>query len=446
MKSHPRTVIALSAIVVGTAMTLSACSGSGSGSQTPDAKAPNHLSGTIAVWNYLADREAKDFHSVVADFEKANPDVKVVFHDNQSDEQITKAISSGDDIDVAISSGADDIGAFCSSGAFRDLDPYMKRDGVSRSQFFAVPLAYSAFDGKQCSLPIVSDTYGLYYNTALLQAAGYTQPPKTLSELETMALKMTTFNADGSIKTLGFNPMTGFYENQAAQWSPITGASWMKDNKSAIADDPAWTELMTWQKGFVDKIGYAKLKAFTAGLGNEFSANQAFQSGQIAMNFDGEWRVAFIDSQKPGLAYATAPFPVGDQDPSRYGGGFTAGDIMGISKTSKNPEAAWALTKYLSTDTAAIVKFANLIKNIPATKAAAASPDLKLTPQFKTFFEIAKSPYVQSLPNTIIGNANQTTMQNYWEKYQSGNGGELAAGLKKVDSDINNQIALSSSK
>jgi hypothetical protein len=48
-----------------------------------------------------------------------------------------------------------------------------------------------------------------------------------------------------------------------------------------------------------------------------------------------------------------------------------------------------------------------------------------------------------TLPTTIIGSANQTAMQNYWEKYQSGQGGDLSAGLKKVDEDINNSIALS---
>lgn len=444
MKHSPRAVFAVTAIAVA-ALTLSACSGGGAGSKQPDAKSPTHLSGTVQLWNFFADREATNFHSVVAGFEKANPGVKIVYHDNQSDDQFTKAISSGGPIDVAMSGGTNNIGAFCGSGAFRDLGPYMKRDHVARSLFLAAPLAFSSFQGKQCALPDLLDTYGLYYNTKLLNAAGYTQPPKTLSELETMALKLTTYNADGSIKSLGFNPMMGAYQNLSGQWSGISGAKWMKDGKSTIADDPAWSEIMTWQKDFVDKIGYAKLKAFTAGLGDEASANQAFQTGQLAMNFDGEWRVAFIKAQKPDLEYGTAPFPGADL--SEYGKrAFTSGNILGISKTSKNPEAAWALVKYLATNTAAIVKFSNLAKGIPTTKASITSPDLELTPQFKTFFDIAQGPDVVSLPNTVIGSANQTTMENYWEKYQSGNGGDLAAGLKGVDSSINGQLALSGGK
>jgi multiple sugar transport system substrate-binding protein len=443
MNYRSRKLIALTAVAATAALVLAGCSGSSSGSQKPDEKAPSHLSGTVSLWHYFSDREAKAMQSVVDDFEKANPDVTVKVHSGQSDDKMSKVIASGGDLDVAISSGTDDLGAFCGSGSFRDLGPYMKRDNVEASQFLKIPYGYSSFEGKQCSLPMLSDTYGLYYNTDLLKAAGYTEAPKTLSELQSMALKLTTYNADGSIKTLGFNPLMGFYENQAAQWSFITGATWMKDGKSTIADDPAWNQLMTWQKGLVDKIGYDKLKKFTAGLGDEWSGDQAFQTGQVAMMLDGEWRVAFIEDGKPDLPYGTAPFPTGDKQTDLYGGGYSSGDIVGIAKTSKQPELAWALTKYLTTDTDALVKMANEIKNIPTTTAALNSPKLKLTPQFKTFFDIAASQHVFTLPTTVIGSANQTTMDKYWDSYQQGKGGNLESGLKGVDKDINNAISLS---
>ena len=63
--------------------------------------------------------------------------------------------------------------------------------------------------------------------------------------------------------------------------------------------------------------------------------------------------------------------------PDSYGAGYVTGNVIGISKTAKNPEAAWELIKYLTTDTKAIVKLANSLKNIPSTKDALASPDLK---------------------------------------------------------------------
>jgi multiple sugar transport system substrate-binding protein len=256
-------------------------------------------------------------------------------------------------------------------------------------------------------------------------------------------LKLTTYNADGSIKTLGFNPLNGSYENGAAHYGPIAGATWANSAGKSALNSPEWKEIMTWQKAFIDKIGYAKLQAFVAGLGDEWSANNAFQTGQVAMNMDGEWRVGFIADQKPDLKYGTAPFPVADDHADLYGGGYTTGSIAAVAKGSKQPELAWALLKYLTTNTDAVVKLANAIKNVPTTKDALTSPDNKFPEQFTTFLEIAASPHVMTNAATSIGSADQTTFATYWSKWQAGQGGDLNAGLAKVDKDIDNQVALS---
>ncbi|GAB3032709.1 extracellular solute-binding protein [Parafrigoribacterium mesophilum] len=436
-----RQIGALTALATAAALALSGCSGGTSGSDF-GSDAPQKLSGTVSLWHFFNDREAKAIAGVVADFEKKNPDVKVKIHSGQDDEKLAKVIASGGDIDVAISASTDSVGLFCSSGSFRDLSPVIKRDGIDMSQLTDVAKSYTSFNGKQCAMPMLADVYGLYYNTDLLAAAGITTPPKTLSELTDMAIKLTTYNADGSIKTLGFNPIIGSYENTPVHYGPAAGAKWIDGDKSAI-NSPQWKELMTWQKDFVDRIGYDKLQAFTAGLGDEWSADNAFQSGQVAMAMDGEWRVAFLADQKPDLKYATAPFPVADSNPDLYGGGYTSGTIAGVAKGSHQPELAWALLKYLTLNTDAVVKLANGIKNVPTTKDALASPNLDFPEQFKTFLDVAASPHLSTNPATAIGAANQTTFANYWTKYQSGDGGDLDAGLTAVDKDIDNALALS---
>lgn len=445
MKKHTymRQIIAITAVATASVLALAGCSGGTGGSQSTASTAPTHLAGTVSLWHFFTDREAKAIQGVVNDFEKANPDVKVVVHTGQDDAKLAQVIASGGNVDVAISSSTDNVGSFCASGSFRDLGPYIKRDNVDMTQISDVFKAYTSFNGTQCSLPMLADVYGLFYNTDLLKAAGYTQPPKTLSQLETMALKLTTYKADGSIKTLGFNPIMGFYQNAVPHYAPTVGATWMNGDKSNIGDQPGWQEIMTWQKAFIDKIGYKKLQAFTAGLGDEWSANNAFQTGQVAMNMDGEWRVAFLADQKPNMKYGTAPFPVADDHADLYGGGYTSGTIAGIGKGSKNPELAWALIKYLTTDTTAVVNLANGIKNVPTTRDALNSPNLTYPPQFKTFLTIVASPNLATNPATAIGSANQVTFTNFWNKYQAGTGGDLATGLKKVDLDINNALALS---
>ncbi|MFJ3488931.1 ABC transporter substrate-binding protein [Leifsonia aquatica] len=436
-----RHIVAAIGIAAAAALTLAGCSGGSSGTAFSDTT-PKELSGTVSFWHFFSDREADVIQSVVDDFEKKNPKVKVDVHSGQDDEKLQKAIATGSKVDVGLSYSTDIVGNFCSNGAFRSLNKVIERDGVDMSQFSDTVKSYTEFKGTRCAMPMLADVYGLYYNTDLLQAAGYTAPPKTLSELEAMADKLTTFNADGSIKTLGFNPTMGWYENSAAHYGPAAGAEWLKDDgTSAISSSPGWSELIQWQKAYVDKIGWDKLNAFTSGLGQEFSADNAFQTGQVAMNFDGEYRTAFIADQAKGLNYGTAPFPTADDHTDLYGGGYITGNIIGISKGSKQPELAWALLKYLTTDTDAVVKLANGLKNVPTTKDALTSPKLEVSDQFKTFLDISSDKNVQTTPASPLGAGYQNSFQDFWNKYQS-QGGDLQAGLKDVDKQIDDALAL----
>ncbi|ERK71277.1 ABC transporter substrate-binding protein [Leifsonia aquatica] len=436
-----RHIVAAIGIAAAAALTLAGCSGGSGGTAFSDTT-PKELSGTVSFWHFFSDREADVIQSVVDDFEKKNPKVKVDVHSGQDDEKLQKAIATGSKVDVGLSYSTDIVGNFCSNGAFRSLNKVIERDGVDMSQFSDTVKSYTEFKGTRCAMPMLADVYGLYYNTDLLQAAGYTAPPKTLSELEAMADKLTTFNADGSIKTLGFNPTMGWYENSAAHYGPAAGAEWLKDDgTSAISSSPGWSELIQWQKAYVDKIGWDKLNAFTSGLGQEFSADNAFQTGQVAMNFDGEYRTAFIADQAKGLNYGTAPFPTADDHTDLYGGGYITGNIIGISKGSKQPELAWALLKYLTTDTDAVVKLANGLKNVPTTKDALTSPELEVSDQFKTFLDISSDKNVQTTPASPLGAGYQNSFQDFWNKYQS-QGGDLQAGLKDVDKQIDDALAL----
>ena len=437
-----RQIASATAIAAATTLVLAGCSSS-TGSSGIDKTAPTKLTGTVSLWHFFTDREATVIQGVVNDFEKLHPGVKVVVHSGQDDTKLQQAISAGDNVDVGLSYSTDIVGAFCSSGAFRDLTPYIKRDKVDISDLTPVTKSYTEFDGKRCAMPALSDDYALYYNTDLLTAAGISSPPRTLSELETDALKLTTYNPDGSIKTLGFDPVMGFYENAAAHYAPATGARWLDSkDKSLIGTDPGWPELIKWQTAFVQKIGYAKLKAFDAAAGQEFSASNAFQKGKLAMNLDGEWRTAFIADQAPKLKYGTAPFPTADDHTDLYGGGYITGNIAGIAKGSKNPELAWALLKYLTMNTGAVVKMANGLKNVPHLTSALQSSDLEVDSQYKTFIDVAGNPSSLTTPASPVGAGYQTTFEQWWEKYQETGTGSIAAGLKTVDKQINASEAL----
>ncbi|MFE7114102.1 extracellular solute-binding protein [Streptomyces sp. NPDC057654] len=408
------------------------------------AKAPSHLSGSVQLWHHYAGREATVVQAAVDDFEQKYPDVHVTVHSGQPDTKITQVVSSGGDADAMITNVNTTLGTACKT--MEDLAPWMRRDGISDHDFQGIFAQATAFGGRRCALPTTSDVYGLYYNRTLLSRAGYRTPPRTLRQLEDMAMKLTTYHADGSLKTLGFNPLVGFQQNTSSTLGHAANVRWMKDGDAALGSSPQWHALMTWQQKFVQRIGYAKLKTFTAGLGDEWSADNAFQTGRVAMVLDGEWRVAFIQEQAKGLRYGTAPFPVLDGSGQRYGGGATSAADIGINKRSARKEAAWALVKYLTTDTDAAVKLANGIKNIPTLKSAAASPHLDAPPPYRTFIDASAHPASDTSPVTEIGSTLTATVDAFWTGYQQGSGRGLDGGLHKVDTDIDNALGLRRAK
>ena len=197
---------------------------------------------------------------------------------------------------------------------------------------------YTQYKGKRCALPLLADVYGFYYNKTLFKQAGLTRPPKTLSELATYAKKLTKKNSDGSLKTVGYNPFFGFYQNTAGAYQPLVNGKWFNsEGKSSLGSDPKWKKLLRWQKSLVDFYGHNSLVKWNAGAGDEFSASHAFETGKLAMMVDGEWRVAFIGAEHPELKYGTAPMPVDDAQPSLYGSGYINGTIIGIPKSAKDP-------------------------------------------------------------------------------------------------------------
>ena len=397
---------------------------------------------TITFWTGFTSRELGVMKDVVAGFEKTHPDIHVKVVGGISDDKIVAAIRGGNAPDVAHSFDAGAYtGAYCSNGAWIDLADYMNQDGLSDDVFPEVPRQYSQFEGTRCALPMLADVYGLYYNKDLLAKAGIDSPPQTVSQLMDDAKKLTERNPDGSLKVVGLDPFDGFYENVAAHWAPQWGVDWVDESgKSNLAAQPGWADMLRWQKELIDWYGYDNLVRWQASAGDEFSAQNAFERGKLAMNLDGEWRVAFVQSEHPELNFATAPLPVDDAQPDLYGSGYTSGSIIGIPKTSGHKDEAWQLLKYLATDTGALVKMTNGIRNVPTTTDALESPDVKPDEAFNIFLDIFGNPNTRTTPITLVGSANQDLVDAFVTKYQAGKVDDLEGGLADLDQQIDAQL------
>ncbi|MET9961850.1 ABC transporter substrate-binding protein [Streptomyces sp. NPDC006326] len=418
------------------------CTGqSGSGAADDPAKET-----VISFWHgWSAPGEVKAIEENIARFEKAHPRIKVKATGNMTDDKIKQALRAGGDKapDVVSSFTTDSVGTFCNSGAFTDLNPFLEKASIDKAKVFPKTLLeYTQFRGNQCTLPLLNDAYGLVYNKDAFKAAGITEPPRTWSRFTEVAQKLTKPRGD-SYEQLGIMPTFHGYETTpmrlAAQWSP---AYFGADGKANLAHDPAFAKMLAAQKDLVAKLGgYEKLERFRAGFGDEWSAEHPFHRGQVAMQVDGEWRAAMAEEAGVAFEVGTAPLPVPDDQAADYGKGYLSGTVMGIASGSRKQNAAWELVKYMTTDTEAVVAFANAIHNVPSTLAALESPDLRVTPQFKTFLDIARHPRSNTTPAQADGGTYQLTFQDLAYAVEKGDVTDVQAALAKADRQIDTDIA-----
>ncbi len=413
-------------------------SGSGTGSGS-DAGKPV----TITFWHQWSDpSEIAAVNADIAGFEKLYPNIRVNTVANVSDPVMTKALQAGsaNAPDVVSDSDTLDVGPLCSAGELVDLGPLMQNSGIDPAATFPKEmLNYSQYQGKQCTLPLLGDAYGLYYNIDMFRAAGISGPPHTFSQLAADAVKLTKGNGT---QQLGYMPLYEDYQNDTgtlvAQYNPqyLTAAG-----KSNFAGDPGFAQLLDWQRNLVNQLGgYPLLSRIDSSFGGEYTAN-AFDQGRVAMQVDGEWRVAMLTQEKVPFQWATAPFPVPDDQEAQYGRGLLAGTVIGISRNSREQQAAWQFVRYLTTDTSAVVDFANAIENVPSTYAALDSPALQLPAAFQTFLTIADNQYSVTQPATADGGNYLAVLQTLGTQYESGKVTDLAAGLRAADRTEDSSLA-----
>jgi multiple sugar transport system substrate-binding protein len=432
--------VATAALLVA-ALALAAALVGGSRSSASAAPSATQTPVNLTLWVGWSARELNVFKKVVAEFDRTRPNIAVKVVGGINDDKIIAAMRGGNAPDVVSSFTSSNVGNFCASGAWIDLKPFLDRAKIPLSTFTPATLYYTQYKGKRCALPVLADTFGLYYNKKLFKDAGLTAPPKNFTQLTQYAKKLTKKNPDGSIKVAGYNPFFGFYQNSAANYGPVWGAKWTNPKgSSTLASSPGWSKLLRWQKSLVDWYGYKNLVKYNAGAGDEFAASHPFETGKMAMMMDGEWRVAFLEAEHPELDYATAPMPVDPAHPELYGAGYVNGTIIGIPKNGKNREQAWQLLRYLTTNNHALATLSNGLRNVPSTRASLKSKELKPDPRFDTFLKIFAHPKSATTPITAVGSAYQDLFTSWLAKYQAGRVSNMRGGLKTLDKQIDKQL------
>ena len=307
----------------------------------------------LTIWVGWSARELREFKKVVAEYDAKHADVNVKVVGGINDDKIIAAIRAGNARTSSARSHRTNVGIYCPSGGWIDLSPYLKKDKIDVNMFPKTTMYYTQYKGTRVRLPLLADVYGFYWNKQMLKAAGSRGPPKTLARADDVRQEADEEESRRLAQGRRLrSPVRLLPEHDrrlsAAVWREVLRRGGKVEDRlgSGVGEVPKW------QKTLVDCYGYKNLVKWQTGAGDEFSASHAFETGKLAMMVDGEWRVSFIAAEHPTLQYGTAPAPVAS--PSLYGAGAINGTIIGIPKNGDNRDEAWALVKYLTTNTHAL--------------------------------------------------------------------------------------------
>ncbi|MFD0679283.1 MULTISPECIES: ABC transporter substrate-binding protein [unclassified Paenibacillus] len=368
-------VTVLSATLLSTL--LAGCSG-GQSQQTVDPKtnpqstatpAPASSGGktTVQFWHSLGGKNGEYTDAMIKRFNASQNKIEVVgTFQGTYDETVTKvqqAVAAKTGPDVAMLERAY-VQLFADSDVLEDMNPFLKKSGLSINDFTQGLLGHSTFDNKLVSLPLNRSTPILHVNKTMLDEKGLAIP-KTWDELSKVANALV-IKENGEYKRYG-------YSMPYDTWYPI---AMITQAKGKFFND-ATTSIGFNNGEGVKTFKFLKDMQSTGALyyppaqdsGN--IVNQMFTSGKIGMMYQSTGVIgSLMDTVK--FDYVTAYLPM-DQVYANP----TGGANVSLMANSKNKEAAWEFIRWTMTDPQGGLQFILDTGYLPFTKKMVESQQMK---------------------------------------------------------------------
>lgn len=348
------------------ALTATACGDDGSGA-AGDKGAEGSGKGEIVFWDNNGGVRTDIWKEIIADFEKANPDIKVKYVGIAATEYQSKVDTSlqGGGLPDVGGVGAAMLAGFAAQNALEPLDSRLAKsslDGKLNKDMVESLKAAGGGDGKLYSIPTSANNGVLYYRTDLFKKAGLDEPT-TWDKFYEAADKLTNKGKNEFGYTIrgGAGSIAQALDAMYGQ-SGIT-SFWDAGGEKTTVNDPKNVAALKKYVGLYKKVTPA------ADLNNDFTKMVAqWDSGTIGMlnhnlgSYQDHVKALGVDK------FRGIPQPIGP-------GGKRVQvsnpvDGLGIFKASKNKEAAWKFIEF-ATSKAESSKFNESAGQVPSNNDAA---------------------------------------------------------------------------
>ena len=304
-------------------------------------------------------------------FNALYPNITATFTDiSGATDKLTAAIAAGNPPDIVHFALSTAVPEFAHRGALQDLTVLVNKDIPNWDKLlYPYGKAVSSYNGKVYSIPSANYNVGLLWNTDLFRQAGLdgSTGPKTLEALTALADKLTVIDKSGNIQQMGFIPDypgagNGQFVNLVLYGWAFGGDWYDESTKKITANHPKNIEALKWELSFYTKYGTQKVQNFVKSAGNYLTAQDLFQSGKVAMVYDGEWNLVFSDATFiPKLN--TGGFPAPAANSGMFGVSYADSNPICLPTKSGHSTQAWEFMKYMSFNKDACSAFAQILGN-----------------------------------------------------------------------------------
>lgn len=375
------------AVVAGS---VAACGGGSSGGT---ANGQIHLT----MWQqWGGGHEEAELQKIIDKYEKLHPNVTITQTPVTNNAKILAAITGGNPPDIVDLGNSLSLGSWATAGAVTSLNSMLTAAHVDLSVFNARALNGMKIGSTVYALPFQSFDAALLYNKKLFAQAGL-QPPATLRQLETDAVKLTKLNTAGQITQLGFAP--NYPSAAQGQTCPLEtygwlfGGQWFNSQGKPTPLTAGNVAALQWEQHFYTEFGAQKVSNFISGAGAYLTGADPFESGKLAMMFDGPWTEQYAEANNPAIAkdVGVVRLPAPTADPQNTGTTYLDSNPQFIPTGAKNAQAAFDFITWETTTPSVTANFADTVANVPQL-ATVPTFSLQKDPLFELYVKEAASP------------------------------------------------------
>jgi multiple sugar transport system substrate-binding protein len=310
--------------------------------------------------------EAEYVTKLVPEFEKRNPNIKVIVQAipwTAAQEKLITAFAS-DNTPDACQLGNTWVPQFASLDAIIELDDFVTASSlVKKENYFKGIWDTNVLDSSVFGIPWYIDTRLMFYRKDIFEKAGYHQPPKSWNELYDLSKKIKSLYP-GEEKYAIYIPTNEW--SQFIIFGLQNKALLLRENNSR-----GNFSSNEFKEAFEFVIKFHKENLAPIGISQVTNVYQAFEEEYFSIYISGPWNInEFKKWMKGDLAdkWLTAPMPAKFTD-DYPGVSLAGGSSLVIFKRSEHKTEVWKFIEYLS-ETAVQIEFYKLLSNLPAVKEA----------------------------------------------------------------------------